>query len=73
MVCQLPISRELQDGLAGQFARIDDDNSGGVNLSEFLYFFLQYKPITDVLNSTSQLVQLLPSGFLPSYQQQKRI
>jgi len=44
MVKKLPFSEDLREKLSEQFEYIDLDNSGGISLTEFLFFFLQYKP-----------------------------
>jgi len=44
MLNQLPISDGLRENLRSQFKKIDIDGSGGISLTQFLFFFLQYKP-----------------------------
>jgi len=50
MIDKLPINDMLKENLRGQFKQIDLDNSGGISLAEFLFFFLQYKPFRVELN-----------------------
>jgi len=50
MIDKLPINDMLKENLRGQFKEIDLDNSGGISLAEFLFFFLQYKPFRVELN-----------------------
>jgi len=69
MVHQLPLSNELKKSLSTKFSVIDNDNSGGINLTEFLYFFLQYKPFREELNKKFWLKELAPSTFYPSWMQ----
>jgi len=45
MMNKLPFSERLKESLRDQFKHIDVDSSGGISLTEFLFFFLQYKPL----------------------------
>lgn len=65
LVQKLPISIDLKDVLFTKFSRIDHDSSGAINLTEFLYFFLQSKAFRDELNTNGELNELLPSAYLP--------
>jgi len=50
MIDKLPLSDILKDSLRNQFKEINVDNSGGISLAEFLFFFLQYQPFRVELN-----------------------
>jgi hypothetical protein len=54
MIAQLPLSENLRESLSNQYQDIDLDKSGEVSLSEFLYFFLQYKPFRIELSDNFQ-------------------
>jgi len=68
-VQQLPLSSKLKDDLSTKYAEIDNDNSGRIDLTEFLYFFLQYKPFKKELKKKFWLKEPLPSVCLPGWLQ----
>merc|ERR1719285_928781 len=42
MIEKLEISKGMKNDLWDKFEEIDEDNSGSINLYEFLYFFLRF-------------------------------
>jgi len=50
IVDKLHINDFLKGNLRCQFKEINRDRSGGINVAEFLFFFLQYKPFRVELN-----------------------
>jgi len=52
IIDKLPINDFLKENLRCKFKEIDQDRSGGIDLAEFLFFFLQYKPFRVEFNDT---------------------